>query len=104
MRGDTLKKTEQVPMTEIKLNEVFTVDGWKKLGEWNDKINARIHSGVLPTTRGGKYCLVLPSADFDGDTVSFFKTISVKGRLCSDENQLEVKDDLALSGSSQSES
>jgi hypothetical protein len=79
-------------------------DEWAKLKEWNQKTNSRIHDADLPKTSTGKYFVIIPHADYNDKTISFFKTIGVKGHLYDNESKLEVKDEDDLSGSSSSES
>jgi len=74
------------------------------LKQWNQKTNSKIHDADLPKTSTGKYFVIIPHADFNEETISFFKTIGVKGRLYDNVSKLEVKDEDELSGSSSSES
>jgi hypothetical protein len=95
---------EQVPILSIRLPDLFDTDEWAKLKEWNQKTNSRIHDADLPKTSTGKYFVIIPHADYNDKTISFFKTIGVKGHLYDNESKLEVKDEDDLSGSSSSES
>jgi hypothetical protein len=46
--------------------------------------------------------LVLPTAEFNDETVRFFKRIGVKGKLFPYEDDLIVKDEAELSGEASS--
>ncbi|KAI3655861.1 hypothetical protein MP638_001790 [Amoeboaphelidium occidentale] len=72
---------EQVPFLAVRLPDLFTKDEWAKLKEWNQKTNSRIHDADLPKTSTGKYFLIIPHADYNEETISFFKTIGAKGHL-----------------------
>jgi hypothetical protein len=96
--------SKQAPIFSIRLPDLFDEDEWLKLKEWNQKTNSRIHDADLPKTSTGKYFVIIPHADYNKETISFFKTIGVKGHLYDNESKLEVKDEDDLSGSSSSES
>jgi hypothetical protein len=83
----------QVPILSVSLPELFDKVEWTKLKEWNQKTNSRIYDADLPKTSAGKYVVIIPHADYNEETISFFKTIGVKGRLYDNESKLEVKDE-----------
>jgi hypothetical protein len=94
--------SKQAPIFSVRLPDLFDEDEWVKLKEWNQKTNNRIHDADLPKTSTGKYFVIIPHADYNKETISFFKTIGVKGHLYDNESKLEVKDEDDLSGSSSS--
>jgi hypothetical protein len=83
----------KVPILSTKLPSLFEPHEWAKLREWNQKTNDRIHDADLPRTSTGKFFVVIPHADYNEETISFFKKIGVKGRLYDNESKLEVKDE-----------
>ena len=97
-------KSAKVPKLDKPLNELFDQEQWKKLREMNQKTNDRIHDANVPKTSGNKFFIILSHEDYDEETISFFKKVGVKGKLFSNESDLEVKDELEMSGSSGSES
>jgi hypothetical protein len=98
------KVSAETPILSIRLPDLFDKDEWTNLREWNQKTNSRIHDADLPKTSTGKYFVVIPHADYNEETIQFFKEIGVKGRLYDSESKLEVKDENDVSGSSSSES
>ena len=95
-------KQTKVPKLPIPLPALFNEKEWKKLKELNRKTNERIHDAFLPKL-SGKFFIILPHAEFNDETVLFFKKIGVKGKLFPYEDDLLVKDEWDLSGSSGSE-
>ena len=93
-----------VPILSARLPDLFDAGEWVKLNEWNQKTNSRIHDADLPKTSTGTYFVIIPHADYNQETIEFFKTIGVKGKLYDNRGMLEVKDEDDLSGSSSSES
>ena len=93
----------RVPKLSVPLPDLFDADEWQKLSEWNRKTNKRIHDANLPSTKTGTYFVIVSHADYNRETIEFFKTIGVKGQLYEDESMLEVKDESNLSISSGSE-
>jgi hypothetical protein len=87
-----------VPILSVRLPDLFDADEWVKLKEWNQKTNSRIHDADLPKTSTGKYFVIIPHADYNPETIEFFKTIGVKGQLYDNGSKLEVKDEDDLSG------
>jgi hypothetical protein len=81
------------------LPDLFDKDEWTKLKEWNQKTDRRIHDADVPKTSTGKYYVIIPRADFNQETISFFKTVGVKGFLYTDESKLELKDEGDLTAS-----
>jgi hypothetical protein len=80
-----------------KFKDLFNADEWVKLKEWNKKTNSRIHDADLPKTSTGKYFVIVPHADYNLETIEFFKNIGVKGQLFDNGSKLEVKDEDDLS-------
>ncbi|KAJ8331278.1 hypothetical protein O5D80_000832 [Batrachochytrium dendrobatidis] len=91
-----LKEIPWNPLVVTVEELLFDADEWVKLKEWNQKTNARIHDADLPKTSTGKYFVIIPHADYNQETISFFKTIGVKAQLYIDEIKLEVKDEVDL--------
>jgi hypothetical protein len=85
-----------VPILSVRLPDLFDADEWVKLKEWNQKTNSRIHDADLPKTSTGKYFVIIPHADYNQETIQFFKTIGVKGKLYDNGSKLEVKDESGL--------
>ena len=69
MKLDLLKLLEQFRELEL-IYQLFEEAEWKKLKEWNQKTNDRIHDAALPTTKSGKYFILPPSDDIE-DTINF---------------------------------
>ncbi|KAI8896931.1 hypothetical protein BC833DRAFT_527678, partial [Globomyces pollinis-pini] len=88
----------KVPKLPIPLPELFDQNEWKKIKELNRKTTDRIHDTTLPKEKG-KFFIILPTAEFNDETVRFFKRIGVKGKLFAYEEDLIVKDEAELSGS-----
>jgi hypothetical protein len=92
---------QKVPKLNVPLPELFderVSKEWTKLKEWNQKTNSRIHDARLPTDKG-KAFIILPTAEYNDETVRFFKRIGAKGKLFTYEDDLIVKDEAELSGS-----
>jgi hypothetical protein len=88
----------KVPKLPIPLPELFDQNEWEKIKELNRKTTDRIHDATLPKEKG-KFFIILPTAEFNDETVRFFKRIGVKGKLFAYEEDLIVKDEAELSGS-----
>jgi hypothetical protein len=100
----TVRKETKCPRLDVALPELFTTEEWDKVKELNKKTNDRIHDAALPTTRDGKRYIILPHSEFSNPkTIAFFKSIGVKGQLFAYEDDLLIKDEDNLSGSSASE-
>ena len=54
---------------------------------------------MMPICRKQAF-VIIPHAGYNKETISFFKTIGLKGDLYDNESKLEVKDEDDLSGSS----
>jgi hypothetical protein len=96
------RKENEIQLTNTPLPELFDEDEWKRMKELNRITNERIHDARLPTDKG-KVFIVLPNDEFNDETVRFFKRIGKKGKLFTYENDLIVKDESGISGSSSSE-
>ena len=99
-----IEPPSKVPKLPIPLPNLFSDEEWKKLKEFNRKINDRIHSGVIAATSTGKPLVILPHSEFNDETIAFLKSVGTKGKLFAYKEDLIVKDELILSGSSNSES
>jgi hypothetical protein len=75
MKLDTLKH-RQNSQTSQTSSELFDQNEWKRIKELNRKTTDRIHDATLPKEKG-KFFIVLPSAEFNDETVRFFKRIGV---------------------------
>jgi len=64
----------------------------------------RIHNGILPQTRLGKHFVILSHSDFTTEFVNDLKEIASISNLVFSVDDLVIKDEAALSGSSGSES
>ena len=93
-----LEQPTEVPLLATPLPELFNEDEWKRIKELNRKTTERIHDARLPTDKG-KVFIVLPAAEFNIETIRFFKRIGVKGKLFAYEDDLIVKNEAELSGS-----
>jgi hypothetical protein len=99
-----VRKETKCPRLVVALPELFTTEEWDKIKELNTKTNDRIHDAALPTTRDGKRYIILSHSEFSNQkTIDFFKSIGVKGKLFANEDELLIKDEDNLSGSSASE-
>jgi hypothetical protein len=85
------------PVTKDRLPDIYTVDEWKKISEFNKKTTTLVHSGNLPSLSNGKPYIVIPHSEFTEEMISFLKTIGVKATLFSSPDDLVVKDEDALS-------
>ena len=87
------------PVTKDHLPDIYTVDEWKKISEFNNKTTKLklVHSGNLPSLSNGKPYIVIPHSEFTEEMISFLKTIGVKATLFSSLDDLVVKDEDALS-------
>ena len=94
-----LEQPTEVPLLATPLPELFDEDEWKRIKELNRNTTERIHDARLLPTDKGKAFIVLPSAEFNIETIRFFKRIGVKGKLLASEDDLIVKDEAELSGS-----
>ncbi len=88
--------TTPVPRRDVPLPEYFDKADWVQLKSLSQKINNKIYDGNVPTTPTGKYCVIVPHADYNDETISCLKAVGVKGFLLPDESKLEVKDEGAL--------
>lgn len=96
-------RPQKVPILSTSLPKLFTDDEWRKLKAMNQKTNDRIHSATMPNTSTGKPFIILSQEDFTEETIEFFRTIGVKGRLFSSKTDLIVKKEGNVSASSGSE-
>jgi hypothetical protein len=85
------------------LPELFTPDEWRELKEFNQETNRKIHNAWIPKTSAGRFYIILPHKKFNEKTIKFCKSVALKGDLIEDEEDLEIKDEAMLSGSSGSE-
>lgn len=93
-----VEEPTEIPLLATPLPELFNDDEWKRIKELNRKTAERVHDARLPTDKG-KAFIVLPAAEFNIETILFFKRIGVKGKLFAYEDDLIVKDEAELSGS-----
>ena len=93
-----VEQQTEVPLLATPLPKLFDEDDWKRIKELNRKTTERIHDARLPTDKG-KAFIVLPAAEFNIETIHFFKRIGVRGKLFVYEDDLIVKDEAELSGS-----
>ena len=92
------KKVCNVPLPDL-----YSTEEWNELKSLNKSTTLRIHDGVLPTTREGKQFIILSHDDFKQERVDRLKRIATIVDVVFSENDLIVKEESALSGSSGSE-
>lgn len=96
-----VKKGKQV--TNVPLDKLFTVAQWKILRDLNSETNKRLHRGTLPiNSRGHKY-MVVPHNFYSEDSCTRLTEIAMTVDVVFEMNELEIRDDIHLSGSSGSE-
>jgi hypothetical protein len=95
--GHTVQINAGDPLHPIPLPELFTADEWEKLRKLNKTTNTRVHDASLPLTSRGKPYVIIPHSEFTEEMVSFLKSVGVKATLFSSPDDLEVKDEDALS-------
>jgi hypothetical protein len=61
------------------------------------KRTAEFTMQIYLKTSTGKYFVIVPHADYNLETIEFFKNIGVKGQLFDNGSKLEVKDEDDLS-------
>ena len=106
--GDTWdyrKNRRRQLMTTIPLPSFFSKSQWDLLKSLNSDTTKRIHDAKLPQTSNQKPYVIIPHSKYDTkEYVNNLKSIAAKANIVEEEDDLIVKDELDLSGSSSSES
>jgi hypothetical protein len=100
----TYMKRRGNQLTNIPLPKLFSELQWDRLKALNRSTTLRIHNGILPQTRLGKHFVILSHSDFTTEFVNDLKEIASISNLVFSVDDLVIKDEAALSGSSGSES
>lgn len=91
-------------MTTIPLPSFFSKSEWDLLKSLNSDTSKRIHDAKLPQTSSQKPYVIIPHSKYDTkEYVNKLKSIAAKANIVEEEDDLIVKDELDLSGSSSSE-
>ena len=92
-------------MTTIPLPSLFSKSEWDLLKSLNGDTTKRIHDAKLPQTSNQKPYVISPHSKYDTkEYVNNLKRIAAKANIVEEEDDLIVKDEIDLSGSSSSES
>jgi hypothetical protein len=96
---ETTHKTE-----ETSLRKFFTPAEWKELRELNRDTTNRIHDARMHVTSSGKPIIVLPHGKFQRRRITNLQKIAKTSGLVMDLDEIIVKDEQNISGSSSSSS
>ena len=80
-----------------RLPDIYTVDEWGKISQFNKMTTQRVHDAQLPQLPNGNPYILTPHSEFTEEMISFLKTICVKATLFSSPEDLEVKDEDRIS-------
>ncbi|TPX51879.1 hypothetical protein SeLEV6574_g00085 [Synchytrium endobioticum] len=102
-RWSLREKRDGTPVNPKPLDQLFTGDTWKKLREMNEETNKRIYDGDMPKTSENKAYVIVPHSSYSADIVDMMKHVAAMSDVVFVPDDLVVKDEQELSGSSGSE-
>ena len=91
-------------LTTTPLPSLFSQSEWDILKALNAETTKRIHDAKLPQTSNQKPFVIIPHSKFTTEYVGSLKRIAAIANVVFEQDDLVVKDESDLSGSSSSES